>query len=118
VLYCFAAARLRDARRWKFFFVTNAVGDFIMAATSVLVILTAVGSGMEPPWFGYMAICNYLWPVSSVVILLMLLLVTIMDLPRRSTRDWLHWLGVALFGLEMLLGLLEHFWYMVISRWM
>lgn len=118
VLYCFAATRLRDARRWKFLFVTNAVGYFITAAALLLVILTAVGSGMEPAWFGLNAIWNYLWPVSLVVLLLMLLLITFMDLPRRSARDWLHWLGVALFGLEILLTVFQQLWFMVIARQM
>jgi len=118
VLYCFAATRLRDGKRWKFFFVTNAAGDFIMAATLVLVILASVASGKEFPWFGLMAGWQYLWPVWSAALLLMLLLVTVLDLPCRSDRDWLHWLGIALFGLEMLLTAFQQLWYMVISRWM
>jgi hypothetical protein len=118
VLYCFAAARLRDAKRWKFLFVTNVAGDFIMAAAFVLGILAGVASGTADPSFGLMVDWNYVWPTWSVVLLLMLPLVTVMDLPRRSTRDWLHWLGVALFGLEILLTVFQQLWFMVIARWM
>lgn len=116
VLYCFAAARLRDAKRWRFLFVTNAAGDFIMAAALVLGILAGVGSGTASPSFGLMVVWNYVWPTWSVVLLLMLPLVTVMDLPRRSTRDWLHWLGIALYGLGILLAVFQYVWFQVIAR--
>jgi hypothetical protein len=101
-MYVIAVLQLRDARRWKI--LLGAVALENVAAAVMIVVPLVAGSGyfsdlIFSSWRWNRA-CSIAWPVALLV---MLLAVAVSDLPRRALRDWLHWLGVGVFVLNLFL---------------
>ena len=97
MFYCFAAFRLRNATRWKVLFG-------FLSANSILGAIAFFA--MEY----YTSVCMRFYPwflLSWLAILLALaLVVLVFDWRQRTARDWVHWLGVSLWGFENLAVLL------------
>jgi hypothetical protein len=93
-----AAVLLRDARRWRTLIAATAAADATAAITYAIYAVAWLRSDLTlltlmDRWH---ALASIAW---SAAILAMLLVVLALDLPRRLSRDWLHWLGVVAFGL-------------------
>jgi hypothetical protein len=101
--YAYAFFRLHDARRWKLVVGMKGIGIGATAALTVLSLATRLlhassplylmGSGMMQAAITY---CPVIW---SVAVFTILLRAAIVDVYRRTARDWVHWLGVVVLGL-------------------
>ena len=102
-IYVCAFVLLRDAKRWKVFLGAKALGDVTTMALS-LVMLFAGFSLMQyvgMSFLRWLAIVPVMWTVATAVLLLA---AAILDVWRRASRDWVHWLGVGVFGLTYVLS--------------
>jgi hypothetical protein len=93
-----AVVLLRDARRWRTLIAAAAVADATAAITYAIYAVAELRSDFSlltlmDRWH---ALASMAW---SAAVLAMLLTVLALDLPRRLSRDWLHWLGVVAFGI-------------------
>ncbi|MFZ1934438.1 MAG: hypothetical protein WCB27_23605 [Thermoguttaceae bacterium] len=91
--YAVATVQLRDARRWKFFFAVKVLGE---VATVILGLASlALSMLFHGRYSNLFFLSQGYWSIGAAAILVMLLVVTIMDVPIRASRDWLHWLGIT-----------------------
>jgi hypothetical protein len=110
IAFLYGAKRLRDGRRWKILLGAKALGEAAAAAmAAITVVLAITGRSGDFPYAWFRAINggSQLW---SVLVLMMLLVAVLLDIPRRASRDWLHWLGVATLGLHNLMTIV---WWVV-----
>jgi hypothetical protein len=104
VAYLVATVLLRDARRWR---VT-------LGALSAVSLMAGLG------WIGGF-FHNWLLSVAAIPLWRLIgggvLLVTVLlDLRRGSRRDWLHWLGVAIIFVDVLVSLAWMVWSVLATR--
>lgn len=96
-----AFVKLRDTRRWKMFFGVKAFATVATAVAMVVLLVTMLFPAALSPgtsffvWIRWISVCMTIW---SVAVFLMFVVVVGLDLWRRATRDWLHWLGVGIVG--------------------
>jgi hypothetical protein len=116
--YPFAFFQLRDARRWKILIGAKAVGAVTGAALAVVFLVAHLFNyspaflSMWATW-GVTRYCPIVW---SVAIFLVLVSAAILDLYHRTARDWVHWLGVSVFGLTYVLGFAVQIYFMFFFR--
>jgi hypothetical protein len=109
--YGFAFFQLRDARRWKVMIGAKALGAATGAAFGLLSVVVAF-VGLRPQYsalLGWLRYCPLLWPA---VIFVLLLAAAALDIYHRTTRDWVHWLGVCVFGLTTAVTLAADVYFM------
>ncbi len=117
-VYPFAFFQLRDARRWKILIGAKGAGAVTGAALGV-VFLVARLFNFSPPIFsmwstwGVTRYCPIVW---SVAVFIVLLSAAILDLYHRTARDWVHWLGVSVFGLTYVLTFAMQIYFMFFFR--
>jgi hypothetical protein len=91
-----AIVLLRDANRWKTLIGAFALGRAAIGVVCVLCLVVPMDPYLFSSGLNWITLSSTAW---SAAILAMLLAVLVLDLPRRASRDWLHWLGVGVLGL-------------------
>ncbi len=100
--------KLRDTRRWNIFIGVKALAAVMSVAASVLFLVTILfqssqySLGSFFTWITWINVCMTIGPVA---VFIMFVVVVALDLWRRATRDWLHWLGVGVVGSTYVLSL-------------
>jgi hypothetical protein len=121
VLYTYAALRLRDARPWKVLFWVKVVGAWIgIASTMAILCLSAqarlVFLSPDGPWRPVASDLKSWWELGVSILwpsLLLFLLLTaaVLDIRRRTPRDWVHWLGVGIVAVGNLPPIALHVYF-------
>ena len=115
--YVCAIVLLHDAKRWRILFGAKTLGEGTAVAMYAVGLVVALCSRQGYP--SGMLFSNSMQGCSSIgsaVILVMLLVVVALDLPRRSSRDWLHWLGVGTFALTYAISIAWEVFYTFFYR--
>jgi hypothetical protein len=115
-IYVWVIARWHGAKRWKLLMGTIALEDAITAALAMLMIAIAIPfrNGSMPYYLtSWIEACA---AIGAAAFLLLLPIVVILDLARRASRDWLHWLGIACYGLGAALTVAWHVYSTFFSR--
>jgi hypothetical protein len=102
IAWLYAAKRLLNGRGWRILFGALALGSVAAAATAVLTMVALTFYAWNVGYTLERAIFNASRPW-AVVRLVVLLAAVVLDIPRRASRDWLHWLGVCTVGLDSLM---------------
>ena len=97
--YAYAAVRLGETKRWRVLLGAQAVGSAVMLSV-VLPIIIAVAGTLTWHLIRVVYIVSLL--VAPAAILVTLMVVVVWDVRRWKLRDWVHWLGVGLVGVNWL----------------
>ncbi|MCD4728543.1 MAG: hypothetical protein K8R46_12825 [Pirellulales bacterium] len=100
VLFCYAAMRLNDAKRWKASFGFFAAVYLLVSITiSVLIALpgTLRSSSMLILLLEYgMIALPAAFLIIAIIAIIMFLAAIVIDVRTKCRRDWLHWLGIVM----------------------
>ena len=88
ILWLVVILRMRESPRWKALF------GFFVARNVICCFIYLVAIFFETPFYSFRDLAEQ--PVGSAVGLFALPLVVLIDLRHHVSRDWLHWLGVAI----------------------
>ncbi len=94
VAFVLAAIWLRDAWRWKIIFGVIALVEAAAAAAMLSFTLRQLGDHLS----FLQEITSSFATYRPAFILILLVAAVVLDLPRRGSRDWVHWLGVFCLG--------------------
>ncbi len=101
VLFCYAAMRLNDAKRWKASFGFFAAVYLLVSIIPVLIALpgTLRSSILRSMpilllEFGMIALLAA-FLIIAIIAIIMFLAAIVIDVRTKCRRDWLHWLGIV-----------------------
>ena len=105
VLFVLGAVQLRDAVRWKVLLATGAITSLLWG---VPVTLSRLGpsSGRLPSVIAQADMACLPWWLAITAVTA--LTVPGLDLLHRSRRDWVHWLGTAIWALGSVAAVLTN----------
>jgi hypothetical protein len=101
--FIYATIRLNDARSWKILLGSKAVGEGAAALTAGLSLLFQLAFHTENARYSIVTVIDNATIFWSALCLVALLVAVVLDIARRASRDWLHWLGVATLVMNYLL---------------
>lgn len=104
-----ATKNVCDAMRWKVFLGAEAATDALAVLLGFAKLTAQVLSHGSYPFSLYQ--CDNWLRFSQAFFLIFLLTNAIADLPRRASRDWVHWLGIAVFAVTTVISLAWQIYY-------
>ena len=104
-MYFYAGRPSRGGRRWSICFA-------VLALVALVRGLWHVGNSLLD-FLG----SPFSFPLETLIVAPVLLVVVLVDLRRGPRRDWLHWLGVAVIAIGMLLWVAWWVWERLMYPW-
>jgi hypothetical protein len=97
VAYGYSFWRLRDALRWKLLIGAKGLGLATAATLGTISLILGDPLSTWPSLYPWMLYGSLAW---SLALFLFLAFAASLDLWQRAARDWMHWLGVGVIGLN------------------
>jgi hypothetical protein len=107
ILYTCAAVRLRDAWRWRALFLAYAVVTWLWTVADTTFFLATILPATNPSVYWGRCLSGLgITLAGRIAILSCLVVATLGDLLGRTSRDWVHWLGVVVAWLGWCMNVL------------